>query len=103
MRMLTLLPLPARRATPFAAPAPAAGAGPRHQAPEPPNASAASSTPPAEEDAPPRTCGWFDSSHELQQGLQLTVHDGSAELATLVPLGWWLQWELEAAAQHHWR
>ena len=94
MRMLTLLPLPARRAT---ANAPA---DPRRPAPEPPKAPTA---PTATDDEPPRACGWFDSSHELQHGLQLTVHDGSAELATLVPLGWWLQWELEAAAQHHLR
>lgn len=91
MRMLTLLPLPARRAPPSAA------AAARCPPPEPPTATPA---PPTAADEAPRTCGWFDSSHELQHGLQLTVHEGSAELATLVPLGWWLQWELEAAAQH---
>lgn len=87
MRLLTLLPLPSPRTAPAHRPHRAAALPPAPQAP----ATAA-------EDDAPRGCGWFDSSHDLQHGLQLTVHDASAELATLVPLGWWLEWELEAAA-----
>jgi len=51
------------------------------------------------DDAPPRGCAWFDSSHELGQGVLVSVHEESAELAQLVPVRWWLQWELEAALQ----
>lgn len=42
----------------------------------------------AEAEEPPRGCGWFDSSHELQAGLQVLEH-ASAETAAL-PLGDWL-------------
>ncbi len=30
---------------------------------------ASSATAPSEDDAPPKGCGWFDSSHELMRGL----------------------------------
>lgn len=40
----------------------------------------------------PLGCGWFDSSHELQAGLQVREADEGA-LATL-PLGDWLALEL---------
>lgn len=42
----------------------------------------------ADAEDPPRGCGWFDSSHELQAGLQVMEH-ASAETAAL-PLGDWL-------------
>lgn len=48
------------------------------------------------DDRPP--CGWFDSSHELSHGLQVTEHAQPETLAQLVPLRWWLAWELDAAA-----
>jgi len=51
------------------------------------------------DDAPPRGSAWFDSSADLEQGLRVSVHEGSAELARLVPARWWLQWELEDALQ----
>jgi hypothetical protein len=53
--------------------------------------------PAAPADDLPRGCGWFDSSHALQTGLQLTVHDSPDMVASLVPLSWWLQWELAEA------
>lgn len=45
-------------------------------------------------------CGWFDSSHELNRGLQVRVHEAPDTLVPLLPslpLGWWLQWELDAS------
>lgn len=39
-----------------------------------------------------RTCGWFDSSHELRQGLQVREHASLAELSGCLPLADWLQW-----------
>ena len=56
---------------------------------------ATSSAPPPEPVAAPAAerepahCGWFDSSLDLNQGLQVQ------ELATTdsaLPLAWWLQW-----------
>ena len=37
-------------------------------------------------------CGWFDSSHELNAGLQVTEHLTPEYVADAVPLGWWLDW-----------
>ena len=37
-------------------------------------------------------CGWFDSSHELHAGLQVTEHLSPDPVANEVPLGWWLDW-----------
>jgi len=45
-----------------------------------------------------RGCGWFDSSHELQQGLLVREHNDSASLAAEMPLGPWLDLHLG-----HWR
>ena len=42
-------------------------------------------------------CGWFDSSHDLACGLQVTEVEQPDEVAQLVPLRWWLAWELDAA------
>lgn len=47
-------------------------------------------------DAP--VCGWFDSSHELARGLRITEHERADEIARLVPLAWWLAWELDEPA-----
>jgi hypothetical protein len=38
-------------------------------------------------------CGWFDSSHELHTGLQVTEHLTPERVANEVPLGWWLDWQ----------
>ena len=45
----------------------------------------------------PKGCGWFDSSHELQTGLWVTEHVQTEAVVHLVPLSWWLAWELAAA------
>lgn len=41
-------------------------------------------------------CGWFDSSHELHAGLQVTEHLTPERVANEVPLGWWLDWQAGA-------
>jgi hypothetical protein len=38
-------------------------------------------------------CGWFDSSHELHCGLQVTEHLTPERVVNEVPLGWWLDWQ----------
>ena len=43
-------------------------------------------------------CGWFDSSHELHAGLQVTEHLTPEPVANEVPLGWWLDWQMREAA-----
>jgi hypothetical protein len=45
-----------------------------------------------------RSCGWFDSSHELQQGLLVREHSDPTALAAEMPLGPWLDLHLG-----HWR
>jgi hypothetical protein len=45
------------------------------------------------DDGAPRGCGWFDSSHDLNAGLQVTEHLSPQALADAVPLGWWLDWQ----------
>ncbi len=42
-------------------------------------------------------CGWFDSSHELHVGLQVTEHLTPDHVANEVPLGWWLDWQSSGA------
>jgi len=42
-------------------------------------------------------CGWFDSSHELHAGLQVTEHLTPERVANEVPLGWWLDWQAGGA------
>ncbi|MBT9488512.1 MAG: hypothetical protein IV093_13475 [Rubrivivax sp.] len=51
--------------------------------------------PPAELHCP--GCGWFDSSHELRHGLRVNEELPPDAVARLVPLSWWLAWELDAA------
>ena len=46
----------------------------------------------------PRACGWFDSSHDLRAGLSVTEHGAPDDVARLVPLGWWLDWQLRSDA-----
>jgi hypothetical protein len=41
-----------------------------------------------EEDERPLGCGWFDSSHDLQHGLQVNEADG--RVLALLPLADWL-------------
>ena len=55
----------------------------------------AGTTPPAEPRCP--GCGWFDSSHELRSGLRVEEELPPDAVARLVPLSWWLAWELDAA------
>jgi hypothetical protein len=42
------------------------------------------------EGEPPRGCGWFDSSLDLQQGLRVVEHGGFDGLAADLPLAWLL-------------
>ena len=44
-------------------------------------------------DEVPLGCGWFDSSHELHAGLQVTENLSPERVANEVPLGWWLDWQ----------
>jgi hypothetical protein len=77
---------PRRRPRP--SPAPAADAlACRAAAPEPA---------PGSDERP--ACGWFDSSHELNHGLQVTEYVRPEVVAQMVPLRWWLAWELDAVA-----
>ena len=39
-------------------------------------------------------CGWFDSSHELQTGLQVSEHDDDEVVAAVLPLPTWLDRQL---------
>ena len=41
-----------------------------------------------------RGCGWFDSSHELRCGLQVTEHATADTVANELPLGDWLELHL---------
>jgi hypothetical protein len=40
----------------------------------------------------PRACGWFDSSHDLQQGLLVQEHVCLDTLAGALSLSDWLAW-----------
>lgn len=48
-------------------------------------------TPP---EARPTACGWFDSSHELHTGLQVTEHASLDAVASDLPLSDWLRMQL---------
>jgi hypothetical protein len=39
-------------------------------------------------------CGWFDSSHELNRGLQVTEHASLDAVAGELPLSDWLRMQL---------
>ena len=45
-------------------------------------------------DEGPRGCGWFDSSHDLLQGLRVQEHASADSLARELPLGAWLDLQL---------
>lgn len=42
----------------------------------------------------PRGCGWFDSSHELRQGLAVSERLDDAAVAAM-PLRDWVDWQLQ--------
>lgn len=46
----------------------------------------------------PLGCGWFDSSHELERGLQ--VHEADVQGLCLLPWSDWLDLELRVWAGH---
>ena len=54
--------------------------------------------PQPENDESTPVCGWFDSSHDLQAGLQVREHVGLDALAGETPLATWL-----ALHQSTWR
>ena len=39
-------------------------------------------------------CGWFDSSHDLQCGLAVCVHDNPDDVAKDLPVDVWISWQL---------
>lgn len=48
----------------------------------------------ADNEALPRGCGWFDSSHELQRGLCVRELATPDSVARELPLAGWLEWQL---------
>lgn len=40
-------------------------------------------------------CGWFDSSQDLHQGLNVVELDLPQAALAQVPLHWWVRWELD--------
>lgn len=54
--------------------------------------------PPPQDEDRPLGCGWFDSSHELERGLQVRETDATALGA--LPLGDWLDLELRTWCGH---
>lgn len=58
-------------------------------------AAAASHEPGLDDTAP--GCGWYDSSHELHQGLLVLEHNGAEGLAAELPVTVWLQLALDGA------
>ena len=59
-----------------------------------PETSADGSDPAQQDDAAVSACGWFDSSHDLQQGLRVQEHLGTDGLLHELPLGAWLDLQL---------
>ena len=47
----------------------------------------------ADDETPPRGCGWFDSSHDLHEGLCVQEHSADS-LARELPLSSWLELQL---------
>lgn len=66
----------------------------RHHQPDWVDACGAEAAPAPADEARPRGCGWFDSSHDLNAGLQVTEHLSPQAVADAVPLGWWLDWQI---------
>jgi hypothetical protein len=75
-----LLPRPFRRPAPVIVPRPRAHEG---------------------EDDAPAGCGWFDSSHDLHQGLCVRELDSPAALARELPLPAWIDLQLAACTATH--
>jgi len=46
-------------------------------------------------------CGWFDSSHDLNQGLSVRELAEPASLARELPLPAWIDWQLAACTATH--
>ena len=46
-------------------------------------------------------CGWFDSSHDLNQGLCVRELAEPASLARELPLPAWIDWQLAACSATH--
>ncbi len=46
-------------------------------------------------------CGWFDSSHDLNQGLCVRELVNPAALARELPLPAWIDWQLAACPATH--
>lgn len=42
----------------------------------------------------PLACGWFDSSHDLREGLVVQEHAGAEALAQALPVALWLELHL---------
>lgn len=70
----------------------------RRRAPPPPAVAPDAAPDVTDPEALP-TCGWFDSSHELQAGLQVTEHASPDAVAADLPLAHWLALHLAGAAQ----
>ena len=60
----------------------------------PPSRRPASNDGVSDDDPPCLGCGWFDSSHELQTGLQVSEHDDDEVVAAALPLPTWLDRQL---------
>lgn len=87
-RLLASLQLPLMPAAPFVA-----GEARPLARPRPPGAAAAPAAGDGAleaDDAGPAGCGWFDSSHDLQQGLLVQEHLSPDSLAQELPLDAWL-------------
>ena len=65
-----------------------------------PSAPPAPPTPPTrgdpapDEEPPARGCGWFDSSHDLHEGLCVEEHSSTDSLVPELPLSSWLELRL---------
>lgn len=60
----------------------------------PPTASRAAAAGVTGDEAIPKGCGWFDSSHELSHGLWVREHASPDEVANDLPLAFWLELHL---------
>jgi hypothetical protein len=88
-------PQPARRRRPGRRPAARRppGSGPLH------GDNGAATVPAPETESAAEGCGWFDSSHELHQGLLVLEHTGADGLGQELPVTVWLELVLGVTAQ----
>ena len=93
---MKLLSLTGRaKALPLAMPPAVAAADSVAAAKSAPSApSTASAAQGVRDEVPPRGCGWYDSSFELQQGLRVEEHLDAGTLASQLPLHAWLELQL---------